>query len=299
MKIKDILEFLDNYGMKYNFVGNINDNIIGFSSLSNYKLGSITWIKKEDGYDSIGRPKDISLAIVQDGINVDFNNIIYTESSKEVFFSIIRHFWGKEKKVGIGKGTIISENVKMSDTVTIGCNCTIVGNISIGENTVIEHNVVIQGKVEIGDNCHIQSGVVIGIDGYGYTQNSESKKKTMIEHFGGVHIGNNVFIGSHTNIARGTIDDTLIDDGVKIAPSTHIGHNNKIGKDAAIICSTLYGSSITGDRSYITSSTIANQITIGEDTVIGMGSVVSKPIESGVIAYGIPAVTKRVNDSDL
>ena len=300
MMTKDILNWLDEQDMKYKFSGDVSVDITGFSSLSNYKPGTITWIKKQAGYEDEGRPQDISLAIIQDGVDVDFENKISTTASKEVFFAILYHFWGTRIEEGsVGEGTVISKNAKVADSVSIGCNSTIAGNITIGEHTVIENNVVIQGNVRIGSNCHIQSGVVIGIDGYGYSQDAVTKKKTMIEHFGGVQIGDDVFIGSHTNIARGTIDDTIIGDGVKIAPSTHIGHNNKVGEDVAIICSTIYGSSVTGDRAYITASTIANQMTVGEDTVIGMGSVVSKPIESNVIAYGIPAVAKRENNSGL
>lgn len=300
MKIKDVLSWIDEQGMEYEFAGDRDANVNGFSSLSNYKPGSLTWIKKQEGYDDIGRPRDIRLAIVQKDVGVDFDNVIMTATSKELFFAILHHFWGKKVDVGsIGAGTVISKVAKIADTASIGCNCTITGNVEIGENTIIENNVVIQGNVKIGKSCYIQSGVVIGIDGYGYSQNPESKKKTMVEHFGGVLIGNDVFIGSHTNIARGTIDDTIIGDGVKIAPSTHIGHNNKVGNDVAIICSTLYGSSVTGDRAYITASTIANQMTVGEDTVIGMGSVVSRSIEANVIAYGIPATVKRKNNSGL
>ena len=300
MTVKDVLAFLSQSGAKYAFTGNEDITISGFSSLGNYKAGSLTWIKKAEVYEGAGRPRDISFAVVQEGVSVEFENVIYTPVSKELFFSILHYFWGNDVKAGnVGDGTVISKDVVKHPTVSIGYNCTIVGNIEIGENTIIENNVVIQGNVRIGKKCHIQSGVVIGIDGYGYSQDPDTKKKTMVEHFGGVQIGNDVFIGSHTNIARGTIDDTLIGDGVKIAPSTHIGHNNKVGNDVAIICSTLYGSSVTGDRAYITASTIANQTMVGEDTVIGMGSVVSKPIESNVIAYGIPAVAKRENNSGL
>lgn len=121
----------------------------------------------------------------------------------------------------------------------------------------------------------------------------------MVNHFGGVNIGNDVFIGSHVNIARGTLDDTIIGNGVKIAPSTHIGHNNIIGDNTAIICSTLYGSVKTGEKSYITASTVENQMTIGDNTVIGMGSVVTRPIGDNVIAYGIPAKTVKENNSGL
>ena len=300
MKVEEIIKWLTKQGYEYIFKGDCQTEIRGFSSLSNYKDRSLTWIKKEDNYNDFNRPKNISCAVIQRGINVDFENAIITDKSKEIFFAILHEFWGEKKKEEfIGKGTVISGKAVIDPTVTIGCNCSIVGDVVIGAHTIIEHNVVIQGNVRIGTGCYIQSGAVIGIDGFGYSKDSATGRKRMVEHFGGVEIGNEVFIGSHVNIARGTIDDTVIGNGVKIAPSTHIGHNNILGENATIICSTLYGSVKTGSGSYITASTIQNQTEIGEHTVIGMGSVVMKPIGDNVIAYGIPAKVTGPNESGL
>lgn len=300
MKIAEILSWLTRQGYDYRFIGDGGAEIRGFSALANYKDKTLTWIKKEENYDALNRPRNISCAVIQSGVNVDFENAIITDSSKEIFFAILHEFWGEKKKEGlIGEGTVISEQAVIDPTVTMGCNCSIVGDIVIGAHTIIEHNVVIQGSVRIGEGCHIQSEAVIGIDGFGYSKDPHTGSKKMVEHFGGVEIGNNVFIGSHVNIARGTIDDTVIGNGVKIAPSTHIGHNNIIGENATIICSTLYGSVKTGSGSYITASTIQNQTEIGEHTVVGMGSVVMKPIGDNVIAYGIPAKVAGPNESGL
>lgn len=300
MKIREILEWLDMNEVSYYSGGDENAEINSFSSLSNYKPGSVTWIKKQDNYDKAGRPVNISLAVIQSDCNVDFDNYISCENSKEVFFAILHHFWGKKMKNGfVGEGTVTVGVVDISPEAYIGYNCSLVGNIKIGARTVIENNVSITGDVIIGNDCHIQSGVVIGIDGFGYSRDSVSGRKAMIEHFGGVRIGNDCFIGSHTNIARGTIDDTVIGNGVKIAPSTHIGHNNIIEDDATVICSNLFGSVHTGAEAYIVSSTIENQRNVGANTVIGMGSVVDSDIPDNVIAYGTPAKVRRENNSGL
>lgn len=300
LKIERILKWLSDSGYYYEFTGDPQTEIAGFSSLSRYQKTSLTWIKKEADYNNLGRPVDITCAVAENGIDVAFENVIRTPDSKNVFFAILHEFWGMKKDWGfIGAGTVISEEAVIDPTAFIGCNCSIVGNVSIGAHTVVEHNVIIQGRVRIGQNCYIQSQAVIGIDGFGYSQDKQTKKKTMIEHFGGVDIGNDVFIGSHVNIARGTIDDTIISNGVKIAPSTHIGHNNIIGADTAIICSVLYGSVCTGRKSYITASTVGNQMVIGNNSVVGMGSVVTKPIGDNQIAYGIPAREIKANHSGL
>ena len=302
MKIDEILKWLDSRKMAYEFKGDAECEITGFSSLAHYKKGAITWIKKAENYEKYlsgsGKTEVPVCAVIQAGVEADVPNILISDNSKELFFAILRQFWGEDIPAGtIGEGTVITGNTNIDKSVTIGCNCTITGDIEIGEDTVIENNVVIQGRVHIGKRCHIQSCAVIGIDGLGYTQDPVTKKKTMIEHFGGVCIGDDVFIGVHVNVDRGTIDDTVIGDGAKVGPSTHIGHNSNIGENTAVVCSTVYGSVTTGKGAYISASTVATQMNIGDDSVVGMGSVVTRPVEDHVIAYGIPAKTVRNNDS--
>ena len=66
-----------------------------------------------------------------------------------------------------------------------------------------------------------------------------------------------------------------------------------MGKNATVICSQSYGSVEIGENAYIAGSIIRNQCSIGKNTIIGMGSVVTKDIEPNKIAMGIPAkVTK-------
>lgn len=300
MKVEDILNWLDGEGYAYAFTGKRDAVIEGFSSLANYRENTITWIKDERSCCSSGRRGGIACAVVKKGVKADCLAVIETGNPKEVFFAILHHFWGEKRTGGsVGEGTVLSAEAVVDPTAVIGCNCSIVGDIRIGAHTVIEHNVVIQGRVRIGDNCYIQSGAVIGIAGFGFSKDAETKRRTRVEHFGGVEIGDDVFIASHVNIERGTIDDTVIGSGVKIAPSTLIAHNNEIGEDTIIISSALYGSVKVGARSYIAASTIENQMVIGDDTVIGMGSVVNTPIGDHVIAYGTPARVIRENDSDL
>lgn len=300
MKVEDILNWLDSEGYNHSFEGERNVEIGGFSSLSHYVENTITWMKDEKSYRSSGRVERISCAVVKSGMKTKCLAAIETENPKEVFFAILQHFWGEKRIEGsVGAGTVISDEAVIDPTAVIGCNCSIVGDVTVGAHTVIEHNVVIQGRVRIGDNCYIQSGAVIGIAGFGFSKDAKTKRRTRVEHFGGVEIGDDVFIASHVNVERGTIDDTVIASGVKIAPSTLIAHNNVIGEDTIIISSALYGSVKVGARSYIAASTIENQMTVGDDTVIGMGSVVNRPIGDGVIAYGMPARVIRENDSDL
>lgn len=300
MVIQDILDWLDESGRVYSFHGNRDSAVSGFSPLEHYRSGTLTWIKTQHGYEKAGSPSGIACAVIQDGILPECGAYIVSDDSKELFFSILQHFWGKaQPEGGTGAGTFISPEAEIAPTVSVGCGCTIDGEVHIGDHTVIGHNVVITGRVRIGTGCVIQSGVVIGIDGFGYSRDARTGEKRMIPHFGGVFIGDGVFIGSHVNIAKGTLDDTIIGSGTKIAPSTHIGHNTVLGENTTVICSDLFGSVRTGPESYIVASTVKNQSEIGGHTVIGMGSVVTGTVPENVVAYGIPAKVKKINDSGL
>lgn len=294
IRMDSIVDFLKETAVAFELHGDFTGTIVGFSSLSQYKEHTITWLKDKKAGMKI--PAEISLCVMQQGIEANARAKIICSDSKKVFFSILEKFWGEtdESSPPVGKGTVIGEDVQLGENVYIGCNCSIQGDIQIGDNTVIGDNVVIKNRVVIGNGCDIQSLSVIGEDGYGYFED-RFHVKTMVKHYGGVVIGDNVFIGSHTNIARGTIDDTVIGKGVKIAPSTHIGHNNCIGENAAIICSKLFGSVGVGENTYITSSVIRNQTKVGSNVIIGMGSVVTKDAEDNKVLIGIPAKAIREN----
>ncbi|RKJ52171.1 hypothetical protein D7X25_16080 [bacterium 1XD42-8] len=287
IEIKSILQFLDKEGLEYEFFGNNRTFIQGFSSLANYEEETMTWVKSQEA--KYNKEKKIKLCIVQKGVHIHAENIICSSNSKAIFFKTIDAFYqDKEEKEKIGNGTFIGKNVKIGKYVRIGHNCSIDGDITIGDNTKIANNVVISNRVIIGSNCEIQSLSVIGEDGFGYSEDEEHKK-VMVKHYGGVMIGDDVFIGSHVNIARGTIDNTVIESGVKIAPTTHIGHNNIIERNSTVICSQLFGSVHTKENAYITSSVVRNQCTIGAYATVGMGSVVTKDVDDKKTVIGAPA----------
>jgi hypothetical protein len=68
---------------------------------------------------------------------------------------------------------------------------------------------------------------VIGADGFGFAPHAGTWEK--IEQLGAVRIGDDVEIGANTCIDRGALQDTVIEDGVKLDNLIQIGHNVRIG----------------------------------------------------------------------
>lgn len=284
--LSDIKKYLDKGNIQYRCTSKEDVEITGFSSLKNYKKGTITWIKNISSLDATIQ---FTLAIVENDIEDYFENAIYCSNSKSVFFGVLEKFFADKKSLkAIGFNTYVSDKVKLGEGVIIGNNCTIDGNIIIGDNTIIYNNVSIINNVKIGANCEIQSGVVIGQDGFGFSKKNNVYKK--VAHFGGVSIGDDVFIGANSCITRGTIDDTYIGDGVKIDTLCHIAHNVIIEYNSMLITNSLiYGSCHLKENSYIASAIVKNQCTIGKNSMVGMGSVVTKNIADNKTVLGIPA----------
>ncbi|NLU24543.1 MAG: hypothetical protein GXW99_07520 [Clostridiales bacterium] len=290
MRIAEILAFLQQKDIPFTFSGEDSAEVERFSSLSHYCPGTFTWIKKQENIPVDFDVSTITLAFVPEKIQGNFQNTIRTSQSKRAFFSTMEHFYGMEEdRLPVGQFTYLSPKVKLGKNVRIGHNCTLDGDITIGDNTVIWNNVTMVNRVVIGRNCEIQSGTVIGHDGFAYTED-ENHVKTMVKHFGGVTIGNDVHIGMDVVIARGTIGDTVIENGVKIDSQSMVAHNCWIEENAALIGkSMLFGSSHLRKNAYIASALVRNQCTIGENAVVGMGAVVVKDVPENTTVVGNPA----------
>ncbi len=292
MKISDILAFLEEESVPFTFVGDQDTEVERFSSLVNYKPRTFTWVNSAQNIPQGFDLSQITLAFVSEGVEGDFRNVnvIYTPRSKFAFFSTIEHFYYEEDaRPSIGQFTYISPRVKLGKNVRIGHNCTLDGDIEIGDNTVIWNSVVIINRVRIGKNCDIHSNVTIGHDGFGYSED-EAHIKTMVRHFGGVEIGDSVTLMEGINVSRGTIDDTIIGNGVKIDANSHIGHNSIIGDHVgfAMFCE-LCGSVHIGEGAYLAGATVINQSTIGKNAYLGFRSVIIRDIEENETVFGYPA----------
>ena len=183
---------------------------------------------------------------------------------------------------------IIGKNTDIFPCAYIG------GEVIIGDNCYIGAGVKIVGEANIGNNVIIRENTVIGADGL-TTDRDENGRAITMPQFGGVVIEDDVNIGANSVIARGAIDNTIINRGSKIDNCVFISHNVKIGSDTFVVGeSIMFGSASTGERVLISgNTTIGNYVHIGNDSILGQHSFAIKSIPDGKIAYGNPAKVVR------
>ena len=158
---------------------------------------------------------------------------------------------------------------------------------SIHKTAIIHPNIVLGKGNVIGAYC------VIG-------GNGEIRGVMQADFKGTVHIGNDNVISEHVTIQRPLKHgkSTMIGNENLIMAHAHIGHDAYIGNGCEICTSSVIGGFVTiYDRVKVKlNCTIRNRLIIGMDSIIGMGSVVTKDVPPFTTVYGNPAKQKQLID---
>lgn len=175
----------------------------------------------------------------------------------------------------IGRDTVIYPNVFIEGRTEIGTGCTIwpgsrLVNAKVGSNVEIRDNCLItDSEIEngctVGPMAHLRGHAVM-VEGSKVGNFVELKKTRLGKGSKASHLSylGDATIGEDTNIGAGVI--TCNYDGVR-KHETHIGDNVKIGSDTMLVA----------------------PVSVGDDSVTGAGSVVTKDVEAKTLVVGSPA----------
>lgn len=199
-----------------------------------------------------------------------------------LYFARLTQLWKKSharpEGARIHPSAVIDPDAVIDASARIGALCVVERGARIGAGTVLKSNVTIGEDCVVGERCLLHPGVVIGADGFGLAPHEGAWVK--IEQLGAVRIGDDVEIGANTCIDRGALDDTVIEDGVKLDNLIQIGHNVRIGRHTAMAgCAAVAGSATIGAHCTIGGRAgILGHLTIVDDVHISATSLVTRSI---------------------
>jgi len=154
--------------------------------------------------------------------------------------------------------------------------------------------VCISPDVKLGKDVKLSKFINL----YGCEIGDESKIGAFVE------VQKNATVGKHCKISS----HTFICEGVTIEDNVFVGHNVAFINDSYPRSTTADGqlqteadwkvekTLVKKGASIGSGSTILSRVTIGENSIIGAGSVVTKDVPANCIAYGNPARVHRKID---
>jgi UDP-3-O-[3-hydroxymyristoyl] glucosamine N-acyltransferase len=179
---------------------------------------------------------------------------------------------------GVHPTAVLGEGVTLGARVSIGAGCVIGKGVSIGDDSCLYPRVVVYDGCSLGRRALVHSGAVIGADGFGIARDAGGWVK--IPQIGRVRIGDDVEIGANTTIDRGAIDDTVIEEGVKLDNQIQIGHNVRVGARTAMAgCVAVAGSADIGrDCTIGAAALILGHLHIVDGVHVSAGTVISRSV---------------------
>lgn len=177
-------------------------------------------------------------------------------------------------------------------------------DVVIGTDTVIWPNTVLRGQTRIGSRCQIGPGAVIDnsiigndcrvlasvVEGAVMEDGSDVGPFSHLRP--GAHLGTGAHVGNF-----GEVKNAILGPGVKMGHFSYVG-DAEVGAGANIGAGTVTCNfdgrrkhrTVIGEEAFIGSGTmLVAPVRVGRRAVIGAGSVVTRDIPDGTLAYGIPA----------
>src|SRR3954471_5708786 len=151
----------------------------------------------------------------------------------------------------------------------------------------------------MGDFCRIAPDVKVGKDVkiyafvnlYGCSIDDNSRVGTFVEIQKGASIGKNVKVSSHTFICEGVVieDNVFVGHNVSFINDKYPRATNPDGSAQTEADWKVVKTLVKKGASIGTSSTILSGVTIGENAIVGAGSVVTRDVPDNAVVAGVPA----------
>ncbi|MFA7486691.1 MAG: UDP-3-O-(3-hydroxymyristoyl)glucosamine N-acyltransferase [Lysobacteraceae bacterium] len=194
----------------------------------------------------------------------------------------------------IGPHVSIGARSRVDAGAYIGPGCSIGEDCHIGVGCELIARVTLVCRVRLGQRVRIHPGAVLGADGFGLAMHEGRWIK--VPQLGGVRIGDDCEIGANTTIDRGALDDTVLEEDVRLDNQIQIAHNVVVGAHTAMAgCVAVAGSARIGRYCLIGGGAgVAGHLAIADKVTVQAMSLVTQSItQPGVYSATIPAREAR------
>ncbi|PJJ99995.1 UDP-3-O-(3-hydroxymyristoyl)glucosamine N-acyltransferase [Lysobacteraceae bacterium NML75-0749] len=182
----------------------------------------------------------------------------------------------------VGAGAVIGAGSVIGEDCIIGAGCELVARVTL------------VARVRLGQRVRIHPGAVLGADGFGLAM--EHGQWLKVPQLGGVRVGDDCEIGANTCIDRGALEDTVLEEDVRLDNLIQIGHNVHIGAHTAMAgCSAAAGSAKIGRYCLIGGGAgVLGHLEICDQVMVTAMSLVTHSIrEPGEYSSGTPLMDNR------
>ncbi|MEL4890313.1 UDP-3-O-(3-hydroxymyristoyl)glucosamine N-acyltransferase [Xanthomonas protegens] len=190
--------------------------------------------------------------------------------------------------VSIGARSVVGEGC------VIGPGCVIGEDCQVGAGSELIARVTLVTRVRLGQRVRVHPGAVLGADGFGLAM--DAGRWIKVPQLGGVSIGDDCEIGANTCVDRGALEDTTLEEDVRLDNLVQVAHNVHIGAHSAIAgCTGIAGSAKIGRYVMLGGAVgVVGHLEICDKVVVTGKSVVRNSIhEPGEYSSGTPLTDNR------
>lgn len=288
-------------------IGDSNITIDKLATLEQAQAGSLSFYHNEKYQQQLQSTQASAVILKDKDQNLTTKAVIIVDDPYYAYAQIA-HLFAYQPPTpnqSIHQTAVIGNHCDIDPTAIIGPYVIIEDNVFVGKGTRIEGHCFIGEGVQIGDDCYIQanvqlhhhtrlgskvtlaSGTIIGSEGFGHAWHDGQWYK--VPQLGTVIIHDDVDIGANTTIDRGTLDDTVIGQGVRLDNQIQIGHNVQIGDYTVLAgCAGVAGSAKIGRYCMVGGAAcIGGHINIVDQVIItGMSMVTHSINQPGIYSSG-------------
>jgi UDP-3-O-[3-hydroxymyristoyl] glucosamine N-acyltransferase len=194
----------------------------------------------------------------------------------------------------VGPGCVVGERAVIAEGVVLGPHCIVGEDCTVGAHSRLVARVTLVTRVTLGQRVLVHPGAVIGSDGFGLAFDRDHWIK--LPQLGGVRIGDDCEIGANTTIDRGALDDTVLEEDVRLDNQIQIAHTVHVGAHTAMAgCAAVAGGARIGRYCMIGGNAgVLGHLELADRVTITAKSLVTHSIrEPGEYSSGVPLQDNR------